>query len=196
MGGYDLIAVGTSWGGLRALGIVLGALPPDLAAAVAVVQHRGAGPRSSALADLLARRTRLPVREVEDKDPISPGAIHLAPPDYHLLVEPEGFALSLEERVQYSRPSIDVLFESAADTRGERLVAVVLTGANTDGAAGLVRVRERGGLTVVQSPASAERPEMPAAAIATGAADEVLSLELIGPYLADVCAADAPGRTR
>jgi len=138
MGGYDLIAVGTSWGGLRALGIVLGAFPPDLAAAVAVVQHRGAGPRSSALVALLARRTRLSVREVEDENPISPGAIYLAPPDYHLLVEPEGFALSLEERVHYSRPSIDALFESAADTRGERLVAVVLTGANADGAARLV----------------------------------------------------------
>ncbi len=107
----------------------------------------------------------MPVEEAEDKLEIGPGRVYLAPPDYHLLVEPDGFALSVDERVQSSRPSIDV-----------RALAVVLTGANADGAAGVVAIKQRGGTTFAQDPASAERPEMPAAAIASGAVDHVLSL--------------------
>jgi two-component system chemotaxis response regulator CheB len=129
------------------------------------------------------------VREAGDKDSIQPGRVYLAPPDYHLLVEPEGFALSTDEAVQYSRPSIDVLFDSAADTYGDRLIGVLLTGANEDGAYGLRRVRRRGGVTIVQDPETAERRTMPDAAIAAGAADLVLPLDGIAPKLAELVAA-------
>ena len=185
-----LVAIGSSWGGLHAVGSLLAALPARFGAAVAIAQHRSAGSRDGALAAVLAGRGPLPVREVEDKDRIEPGHAYLAPADYHLLVEPDGFALSIDEQVQYSRPSIDVLFESAADAYGERAVAVVLTGANEDGAAGLRRIKARGGVTIVQDPDSAERPEMPRAAIATGAADRVLALVDIAPALVELCGVD------
>jgi two-component system chemotaxis response regulator CheB len=127
------------------------------------------------------------VVEVEDKDLIAPGRVYLAPPDYHLLVEPGSFALSVDERVQYARPSIDVLFESAADAYGERVIGVVLTGANADGAAGLARIAKRGGAAIVQDPETAEAREMPAAALAAAPAT-VLPLESIGPHIAELCA--------
>jgi two-component system chemotaxis response regulator CheB len=126
------------------------------------------------------------VSEVDDKDPIAPGSVYLAPPDYHLLVEPGHFALSIDEPVRLSRPSIDVLFESAADAYGERLVGVLLTGYGNDGTAGMAHVRRRGGLTVAQDPETAARPEMPASAIEAGAVDEVLAIEEIAGLLARV----------
>jgi two-component system chemotaxis response regulator CheB len=179
---YELIVIGASWGGLAAVGDVLSALPEDSDAAVVVAQHRrdlGFG-----LASLLATRTRLAVDDVEDKQPIEPGRVYLAPPDYHLLIQPGWFSLSVDERVNYARPSIDVLFESAAQAYGERVIGVILTGANEDGAAGLARIKELGGVAVIQDPASAERHEMPGAALAaTRAADAILPLEEIGPFL-------------
>jgi two-component system chemotaxis response regulator CheB len=128
------------------------------------------------------------VREAGDKEPIEPGAVYLAPPDYHMLVDPGGFALSIEEHVQHSRPSIDVLFESAADTLGERVIGVILTGANADGACGLGRVKRRGGVTIVQDPETAAKRVMPDAAIATGAADHVTPLDAIAPLLVELAA--------
>ncbi len=184
-----LVAVGSSWGGLDAIGELLAGLPPTLPAAVAIVQHRAVDSEDGALAGLLARRSALPVQDAEDKDAILPGRAYLAPPDYHLLVEEDGFALSVDERIHYARPSIDVLFESAADVYGERLVAVVLTGANDDGADGVRAVKARGGATLAQDPATAERSEMPAAAIATGEVDQVLPLERIAPAIVDLCEA-------
>jgi two-component system, chemotaxis family, protein-glutamate methylesterase/glutaminase len=179
---YDLIVIGASWGGLHAIGEVLAGLPPDTDVPVAITQHRrdpGGG-----LASLLATRTRFPVEDAEDKQPIERGRIYLAPPDYHLLVQPGWLSLSTDERVHYARPSIDVLFESAAEAYRERLIGVILTGANEDGAAGLARVKDLGGVAVVQDPASAERHEMPGAALAAiSAADAVLTLEEIGPFL-------------
>ncbi|MEA2436192.1 MAG: two-component system, chemotaxis family, protein-glutamate methylesterase/glutaminase, partial [Thermoleophilaceae bacterium] len=115
--------------------------------------------------------------------------VYNAPADYHLLVEPEGFALSTDEMVQHSRPSIDVLFDSAADVYADRLVGVILTGANADGAYGLRRVKRRGGVTIVQDPDTAEKRAMPEAAIATGAADHVVPLDAIAPKLAELAAA-------
>lgn len=179
---YDLIVIGASWGGLRAVGEVLSALPDDMDAAIVVAQHRrdvGFG-----LASLLAMRTRLKVEDVEDKQPIERGRVYLAPADYHLLIQPGWFSLSTDDRVHFARPSIDVLFESAANAYRDRVIGVILTGANEDGAAGLARVKELGGIAVIQDPATAERHEMPhAALVATTAADAVLPLEEIGPFL-------------
>ena len=183
---YDLIVVGASWGGLHALGRLLDHLPDELDVPVGVVQHRGPDTLGGALAASLRRHTRRPVREVEDKDPLERGSVYLAPPDYHLLVEDGGFALSLDERVRYARPSVDVLFESAADAYGPGVIGVILTGANDDGAAGLRRIAERGGVAIVQEPASAEVRVMPDAALAATEA-VVLPLERIGPYVADLC---------
>jgi two-component system, chemotaxis family, protein-glutamate methylesterase/glutaminase len=179
---YELIVIGASWGGLRAVTEILRHLPGDLDAAVVVAQHRRAEP-DGGLASLLGHRALLPVEDADDKQPIQKGRVYLAPPDYHLLVEPGHFALSVDERVHFARPSIDVLFESAADAYGETVIGVILTGSNDDGAHGLARVKERGGVAIVQEPSSAERHEMPDAALAATVADAVLPLEDIGPFL-------------
>jgi two-component system chemotaxis response regulator CheB len=178
-----LIVIGSSWGGLVALETILGSLPADFRTPIAIAQHRAVDSGSGALSELLAHRSHHDVCEPGDKDPIEPGRIYVAPADYHLLVEPEGFALSTEAAVHYSRPSIDVLFDSAADVYADRLVSAVLTGANDDGSYGTMRVRRRGGTTIAQDPATAERPEMPRAAIATGAVEHVLPLDEIAPML-------------
>jgi len=179
---FELIVIGASWGGLHAVGHVLGGLPDDLDAAVVVAQHRRAS-ADPQLAHLLGTRTRLPVEDADDKQPIQPGRVYLAPPDYHLLIQRGWFSLSRDDVVQFARPSIDVLFESAADAYRERVIGVILTGANEDGAAGLARIKEHGGVAVIQDPESAERGEMPGAAVAATVADAVLPLEAIGRFL-------------
>jgi len=180
---YDLVVIGASWGGLRAVGIVLDGLGDAAAASIVVGQHRGpAG--GERLAPLLQRHTGLLVREAEDKDRLTPGTVYLAPPDYHTLIESDGsIALSTEAHVRHARPSIDVLFRSAAEAYRERCVGVVLTGANEDGAEGLALIKQLGGVAVVQDPRTAERREMPAAAIEATHADVVLPLEEIGLFL-------------
>jgi two-component system, chemotaxis family, protein-glutamate methylesterase/glutaminase len=183
---YDLVAIGSSWGGLAALHAVLGALPADLGAAVVVGQHRSARSDETLLSLLLSNATELRVSDAEDKDALVPGVVLLAPPDYHLLIERGSVALSCEEPVAFSRPSIDVLFESAADAYGEAVIGVVLTGANADGAAGLAAVRRRGGMAIVQDPEDAERPEMPRAALQAVPDAHVLALADIGPRIADM----------
>jgi len=189
--GFAIVVAGASWGGLRAFRTLLRALPADLPVPVVLAQHRGADGVSGGLVDVLGRSCALEVVDAEDKDALSPGRVYVAPPDYHLLVEPGSLALSVDERVRFSRPSIDVLFESAARAYAERTIAIVLTGANDDGAAGLALVAERGGLTIVEDPATAERREMPAAALAVVAADHVLPLDEIGPLVAGLCGAAA-----
>jgi two-component system, chemotaxis family, protein-glutamate methylesterase/glutaminase len=161
---YEIVVVGTSWGGLSALRELVSALPAVFSLPVVVVQHRH---RQSdhLLPTLLQDSTALPVCEIEDKSPITGGHVHVAPADYHLLIEYGSFSLSIDEPVRYSRPSIDVTFVSAADTYGRRAVGVILTGANADGSRGLERIHERGGLALVQLPATAESPMMPAAAL-------------------------------
>jgi two-component system chemotaxis response regulator CheB len=185
---YDLVAMGASWGGLHAVETVLSGLPDGFRTPIAIVQHRAVASGSGALPRMLSLRSGVEVREAGDKDRIEPGGVYVAPPDYHLLVERGEFALSIEDLVQFSRPSIDVLLDSAADTYGEGLIGVILTGANEDGAYGLTRVKRRGGVTIAQDPATAERRHMPAAAIATGAVDHVLPLEEIGPKLGELVA--------
>jgi two-component system chemotaxis response regulator CheB len=188
MAALELIVMGASWGGLTALETVLRTLPREFGTPIAIAQHRAVDSGSGALSEMLSRHSGHEVCEPGDKDPIEAGRVYVAPPDYHLLVEPEGFALSTEGAVHYSRPAIDVLFDSAADVHGEHLAAVILTGANDDGAYGIRRVRRRGGMTIAQDPETAERSDMPAAAIATGAVQHVLPLEEIGPFLVDVAA--------
>ena len=180
---YELIVIGASWGGLRAVQVVLDGLGDTSPAPIVVAQHRAAGD-GERLSQLLQRSTELTVREAEDKDTLAPGCVYLAPPDYHTLIESDGtLALSTEGHVRHARPSIDVLFRSAAEAYRERCVGVVLTGANDDGADGLARIKELGGVAVVQDPRTAERREMPAAAIEAAHADIVLPLEEIGAFL-------------
>ena len=182
----ELVVVGTSWGGLEALGRLLNGLPPDFHAPVAVVQHRGTATPEGAMQKYLADRCALAVVDVEDKEPVEPGHVYLAPPDYHLLVDEGSLALSTEEPVAFSRPSIDVLFETAADAYGPGLVAALLTGANNDGTRGIARVHAAGGLVLVQDPDEAERREMPDAAISSGVPVEVLGLEAMARRLSQL----------
>lgn len=179
---YEIIVVGTSWGGLAALRELTSALPADFGLPLVVVQHRHKR-SGQLLPSLLQDSTRLCVCETEDKAPIDPGTVYIAPADYHLLIEDGHFALSTDEPVRYSRPSIDVTFVSAADNYGERSVGVILTGANADGARGLKRIYDRGGLALVQLPATAESPTMPAAALEAVPKARVLSIEEIAATL-------------
>jgi two-component system chemotaxis response regulator CheB len=183
----DLVAIGTSWGGLDALRTILRALPGHLDAALVVAQHRGPDAHPSAFRSLLGAATRLNVCDGDDKQPINRGYVYLAPPDYHLLVEREHLALSVEAPVAFSRPSIDVLLESAAEAYGERCVGVVLTGANDDGARGLARIRALGGAAIVEDPETAARPEMPRAALAAVPDAQVARLDEIPSLLVELC---------
>jgi two-component system chemotaxis response regulator CheB len=182
---YEIAVVGTSWGGLAALRELVSCLPKDLPMPVVVIQHRHKL-SDGALPQLLQDKTPLRVCEVEDKTPVEPGAIFVAPADYHLLIEPEYFTLSIEEPIRYSRPSIDLTFISAADAFGAKTIGVVLTGANADGAAGLKRIAERGGATLVQEPATAESPAMPSAALKAVPSARVLTISAIGAAIAEL----------
>jgi two-component system chemotaxis response regulator CheB len=177
-----IIVVGTSTGGLAAMQVLLPGLSEDFPWAVILVQHRSKEPGSE-LCHFLQKHCRLQVAEPEDKEPIMAGQVYLAPRDYHLLVEKGSFALSTEGPVYYARPSIDVLFESAADAYGADVVGIVLTGANGDGARGLARIKAGGGLALVQDPATAYAPDMPRAAIAATSVDRILPLPDIAPFL-------------
>lgn len=194
----SLVVVGCSWGGLAALTTILRTIPRGLPAALALAQHLG--PTRSSLAELLSPRSPWPVCEADDKMPLKDQNVFVAPSGYHLLIERDHLALSTEEPVRYSRPSIDVLFESATSFTGGPLVAVVLTGANDDGARGAVEVARRGGTVIVQDPETAERPEMPQAVLDAGVSAIVLPAEEIGACLAEVCrpreAEVPPWRTR
>ena len=182
-GRIDAIAIGTSAGGVEALSILLPALPAGLRASVFIVLHLPRE-RPSLLAEIFTPKCALKVKEAEDKMRVEPGTVYFAPPDYHLLLD-EGpqLALSIDELVHFSRPSIDVLFESAADIYGERLMGIILTGANDDGAAGLAAIHRAGGVTIVQEPDSAQVPLMVLAALRRTAADFVLPLEGIAGLL-------------
>jgi len=185
---YDLIAIGASWGGLEAVSRVLRDLPDDVDAAIVVVQHRGPDSRRGLLELLLQTHVERRVLEPVDKQTVERSRIYVAPADYHLLVEGGHFALSVEEHVNYARPSIDVFFASAAEAFRERTIGIVLTGANADGAAGLAEIKAYGGIAIVQEPATAARRTMPDAAIAATAVDAVLRLEEISGFLHGLCA--------
>ena len=179
---YSVVAIGTSWGGLAALTKLLGNLPADFGIPVVVVQHRSKE-SEHLLVQLLQDVTDLKVGEIEDKDSLTRGTVHVAPANYHVLIEDGYASLTIEEPVRFSRPSIDVMFSSAADTYGAAAIGVVLTGANEDGARGLAHIVKRGGLALVQDPKTAEIPIMPQAAIRAVPTAEVLSLETLGSRL-------------
>lgn len=182
----EAIVIGGSAGALEALGALLPALPADLAAPVLLVLHLPAR-RPSLLGEVLAARTRLRVKEAEDKEPLAPGTLYLACPDYHLLVERDRrLALSVDDPVHFSRPSIDVLFESAADAFGPALVGVLLSGANEDGAAGLARIAARGGRALAQTPETAQVPTMPEAGLRRAAPCAALSPAALGAHLTNL----------
>jgi len=184
---YELVVVGTSWGGLHALTTLLEGIPRTFPLPLVVVQHRGREVMSI-LPELLQEHTSLTVGDAEDKESLQAHHIYLAPADYHLLIEQGFMSLSTDPVVKYSRPSIDVTFQSAADSYGERTIGVVLTGANDDGAQGLRRIADRNGYAIVQDPITAESPVMPAAALRSVPAARVLQLAQIAPYLASLTA--------
>jgi two-component system chemotaxis response regulator CheB len=183
---YKLIVIGTSLGGFKALQTLLGKLPAHFPLPLAIVQHRSPG-YESLLAQLLQESCALPIEEAEDKTTMQPGKIYLAPAGYHLLAERGYFSLSTEAPVQYSRPSIDVLFDSASASYGSQVVGVILTGANRDGARGGANLKKRGGWLVVQEPATAESKIMPEAALALAPADRVLAVDEIASHLVTLC---------
>ena len=177
------VVIGASAGGVEALSVLLPALPTGLQAAVFIVLHLPRD-RTSLLVQVFGPRCALPVREAEDKEPVEPGTVYFAPSDYHLLIDRgPTLALSADALVHFSRPSIDVLFESAADIYGSRLLGIILSGANEDGAEGLATVHQAGGVTVVQTPAGAPAPYMLESALARTDVDFVASLDGIAAIL-------------
>src|SRR6266404_1567236 len=177
-----MIVMGASLGGLKAVQTLLSGLPPSFPLPIVLALHRHKE-GDDLLRHSLQRHTALRVIEVMDKEPIQPAHVYLGPPDYHLLVEQDCFSLSAYEPVQFARPSIDVLFESAADIMGSRLTAVVLTGSGQDGARGAAAIERRGGAIVVQEPATAQCPMMPAAALAATGTARVLPLNQMAQWL-------------
>jgi two-component system chemotaxis response regulator CheB len=187
---YELVVLGCSMGGMRALQCILESLPEEFCIPMVVVQHRYRT-SNEALPAFLRRHAHLQVVDADDKQWIQRGTIYLAPADYHLLIDrADGhgeLSLSVDARVEHSRPSVDVLFESAAESYGPAVIGVVLTGANADGARGAMAIKRRGGFVIAQDPATAEAPEMPRAAIEKACVDRILPLERIGPFLVELC---------
>ncbi|CRM80265.1 chemotaxis protein CheB [Pseudomonas fluorescens] len=184
--GIEAIVVGASAGGVEALLSIFGELPDTFGLPIIAVLHLP-DERRSQLADVFARRLRIPVKEARDKESIEAGTLYFAGPGYHLSVEEDrSLSMSQEERVHHSRPAIDFLFASAADAYGPGLLAILLTGANQDGARGLAYVKQSGGTTVVQDPAEARIAVMPLAALALHTPDHILSLSRIGSLLASL----------
>jgi two-component system chemotaxis response regulator CheB len=181
------IVIGCSAGGLSALEILLAGLDPRMAQTLIVCCHT-ASSDVALLCELLRGHSRLPVVEATERAPLRSGTVQVAPSGYHLLVEADRhFALSVDARVSFARPAIDVLFETAADAYRQHLIAVVLTGANHDGAEGLHKIRSRGGVAIVQSPADAEVATMPQAALDRAGADHCVALDAIAPLLNHLC---------
>jgi two-component system, chemotaxis family, protein-glutamate methylesterase/glutaminase len=176
---FEVIAIATSAGGLKALTQVLSALPPDFSPAIVVVQHLDPRHRSL-MADILSRRSTLPVKQADENDKLRPGTVYIAPPNKHLLVNPDGsLSLTQSELVHFVRPSADLLFESVAASFRNRAIAVVLTGTGSDGSMGVRAIKKMGGTVLAQDESSSEFYGMPNAAIQTGCVDFVLSLSEI-----------------
>ncbi|MBK9292786.1 MAG: chemotaxis protein CheB [Bacteroidetes bacterium] len=185
---YAAVAVGTSAGGMKALKQMIEALSPAFGLPMFVVQHLS--PQSdSFLPRYLSQFTHLKVKEADPNEPVKPGHVYTAPPNYHMLVERDrSILLSVDEKVNFARPSIDVMFESAAWTYQQRLIGILLTGANNDGARGMCTIKSLGGLTIAQSPDEAEVPAMPESAINLGCASMVLTIKEIASFLNAIAA--------
>jgi two-component system chemotaxis response regulator CheB len=194
MGSYNLIMIGCSLGGLKALSIVLPRLSHGCSSPTVIVQHHYCDHQTSGmLSSILQRASNLTIEEPEDRTPISPDYEYMAPADYHLLIEEGRMVLSTEPPVAHARPSIDVAFETAARCYGPSLVEVILTGKATDGASRICEVERRGGLVIVQDPVTAKQTSMPQAAISATSAPTVLPLKSIAPFL---CSLTAGGGSR
>lgn len=181
---YQAVVIGVSAGGLSALEQILPILPADFRLPIMIVQHISKD-YPNYLVDHFREKTKLPVTEAKDKEKINDGTVYFAPADYHLLLEPDKtFTLSVDEKVNFCRPAIDLLFESAAEVYFDKLIGVILTGANSDGANGLLAIKRLGGLTIVQSPETAEVDIMPKAAIANTDVDHIIAVNRIGHFLA------------
>jgi two-component system chemotaxis response regulator CheB len=188
---FDVVVIGASAGGVEALHTLVNALPFPLPVAVLIVQHLD--PRhKSVLAFLLGRHTRIPVKQAAQDEPIHAGTIYIAPPDMHLLVANGRVELSHSRLVHFTRPSIDLLFESVAGAYGERAIGIILTGSGIDGATGVRAIKRMGGTTIAQEVKSAAHAGMPQAAQATGCIDYTLPLDEIGPALVELI---TPGGT-
>jgi two-component system, chemotaxis family, protein-glutamate methylesterase/glutaminase len=183
---YDVIAVGASAGGLNAISQLVKSLPADFPSSILVVQHLSPDHKSW-MASLIGRSTPLKVKQAEHGEIMLPATIYVAPPDEHLLAGPGKLQLAHSQLVHFSRPSIDLLFESVAGTYGSRAIAIVLSGAGKDGATGVRAIKEAGGITLAQAPDTAEFRHMPEAAIETGCIDFVLPLEKLGAALTELC---------
>ena len=182
------VVIGASYGGLYALMELLGALTTDFPCPIVVVQHRYAdAPDEARLGQVLSRYSSVPVRDAEHGEPLMAPGVYLAPSDYHVIVDNGHLELTVDELVQYSRPSIDVLFESAARAFGSDVVGVLLTGFGHDGSGGMAAIRAAGGWTIAQDPDTALQPAMPRNAIAAGGVAEVLPLDAIAPRLIELC---------
>lgn len=180
---FDAIVIGTSAGGLHVMTRILKPLPADFPLPIIVVQHRAKDERNL-LEEVLQQKCQVRIKQADEKESIDDGVVYFAPPDYHLLIENDRtFSLSFDAAVNFSRPSIDVLFETAADVFKERLLGIILTGANNDGAAGIRKISMRGGITIAQSPETADYADMPKAAINTGYVRHIMSPDEISQYL-------------
>jgi two-component system chemotaxis response regulator CheB len=182
---YEAVVIGVSAGGLYALTRVLGALPAGFPVPIIVVQHRSRDERFL-LEEVLQTKCKVHIKQADEKEAIRPGIVYFAPADYHLLIEKDKtFSLTFDEPVNYSRPSIDILFETAAEVYKNNLLGIILTGANKDGAKGMKCIHKRGGTTIAQRPDTADFPEMPKAAIKTGSIQHVMTLDEIRDFLLD-----------
>ncbi|MUH01712.1 chemotaxis protein CheB [Scytonema sp. UIC 10036] len=191
---FKLIVIGASLGGVNAMSVLLAGLSKNFPVPVAIVQHRHKDSNDDKLKTALQQYSQLAIVEPQDREEILPGYVYLAPADYHLQVEGRNdavphpyFSLSVDAPVTYARPSIDVLFETAADAYADKVIGVLLTGANHDGTQGLARIRSRGGKTVVEEPSTAYCATMPKAAVAAGVVDKILHLADIAPFLVKIC---------
>lgn len=183
---YEAVVIGVSAGGQYALPRILEELPVDFPAPIVVVQHRLKDERTL-LEDLLQSKCKIRVKQADEKEEIKEGLVYIAPAGYHLLIESDrSFSLSCDAPVNFSRPSIDVLFETAAAVYEDKLIGVILTGANKDGAAGIQAIRKRGGITIAQNPATASFPSMPKAAIDTGSVQYIFELQEVNDFLLDI----------
>ncbi len=183
MNRFEAVVIGSSAGGIKALSAVLAALPSEFPLPIIIVQHLH--PNSdSYLARILEAKCGLKVKQADEKETVADGVVYLAPPNYHLLIEEDrSFSLSIEGPVNFARPSVEVLFETAVYAYRDKLIGIILTGANSDGSLGVKKIKQIGGYVIVQDPTTAEADAMPRAAIAATNVDKILPLEQIGPYL-------------
>lgn len=180
---FQAVVVGSSAGGIRALGRLLAPLPNDFPLPIIVVQHLHPNSESY-LPKILSANCVLPVKQAEERETIQNSSVYVAPPNYHLLIEEDhSFSLSLEPPVRYARPSVDVMFETAVYAYRNKLIGIILTGANDDGCEGVKQIKKAGGYVIVQDPKTAEAEAMPKAAIAAATVDKILPIEEVGLYL-------------